>query len=423
MPQSSIHASLPSILRIGALAMLGTAILAGCKPKADQHGGMGGMPPPPVSVVAVQTQNLPVNYSYTGQAAGSREAEVRARVSGILLKRNYTEGAPVKAGQSLFTVDPAQFEAARARADAEVASAQARQSQAQRNMARIKPLVEAKAIAQKEWDDAVSAAQIAAADLKSAQARLTEARLNLGYTRVESPISGIASRARQSEGSLVSGPDVLLTTVTQVDPMYVHFGIPDREHLQLQKDVQAGRLTLPKDNAFEVEVALADGSAYEKAGKLNFSDVRIDPATGTSEARATVPNPGAVLRAGQFVRVTLKGAMRSNVIVVPQRAVMEGPQGKFVYVVTPDSKADARPVQAGDWTGDGWVINQGLKPGDKVIVDGVMKIGPGAPVSVVDPNAPKQPGAPAAGGDPAKGAVPDKGAPNKGAGDQPPAKQ
>lgn len=401
-------------LALLALAPAAAILLAGCEPHAQPH-GMGGMPPPAVATVTVQPQTVPVSFEYTGQLAGSREVEVRARVTGILLKRNYTEGALVKAGQSMYTIDPVPFRAAAARAEADVAAADARHAQAQRNMNRLKPLVEAKAIAQKEWDDAVSAEQIAAADVKAAKARLTEARLNVDYTRVEAPITGIASRSQQSEGTLVSGPNVLLTTVTQVDPIYVNFGIPDREQLRMQSDADAGRLKLPANNQFDVTVKLADGSTYGKTGKLNFADVRIDPATGTSQARAVVANPAGTLRSGQFVRVVLQGASRTNVIIVPQRAVLEGPQGKFVYVVTPEGKADIRPVEPGDWTGDGWVINKGLKAGDKVIVDGVMKIGPGAPVQASDVNAPQPaagaPGAPPAAGkaaEPAKGASPAK---------------
>jgi len=345
------------------------------------HGGPGGgMPPAEVNVTTVQPQTLPVTLEYTGQTAGSREVEVRARVTGILLKRNFVEGGAVKQGQSLFTIDPAPFEAAAARAEADVAAAEARVEQAQRNAARLKPLYAEKAVSQKEFDDAVSAEQIGAADLKSARARLVEARLNLGYTKVEAPVSGVTSRALSSEGTLVSGPNVLLTTVTQVDPIWVNFGIPDNEQAALQRDAETGRLSLPKN--FEVELRMADGSKYPRKGKLSFSDVRISPGTGTREARAELPNPDGALRPGQFVRVMLHGATRPNALTVPQRAVLEGPQGKFVYVVNEKSAAEARPVQAGEWSGDTWIITAGVKPGERVIIDGLLKLGPGAPVKI-----------------------------------------
>ncbi len=380
------------------LVVLSIALVAGCslsegqeKGAAGKKGGGpgGGMPPPEVAVVAVEAKSLSVAFEYTGQTSGSREAEVRARVGGILLKRNFTEGARVKKGQSLYSIDPAQFQAALARAEADVAAAEAREEQARRNAARLKPLYAEKAVSQKEYDDMVSAETIGGADLKAARARLAEARLNLGYTRVESPISGVASRSLRSEGSLISGPDMLLTTVIQVDPIWVVFGMPDNEQARLQKEVESGRLALPK-KGFEVTVRLADGSAHPQAGKLNFSDVRISPSTGTREARAELPNPKGELRPGEFVRVILSGAMRPNAITVPQRAVLEGPQGKFVYVVNEKSLAEARPVELGDWAGKDWVVASGLKPGERVIVDGVMRLGPGAPVRVAEPKEQKE---------------------------------
>ena len=363
-------------------------LLAACQPAGGPPGGgMGGMPPAEVSVVAVQPQSLPAAFEYVGQTAGSREVEVRARVSGILLSRNFREGGPVEKGQSLFTIDPAPFEVALARADADVAGADVRLAQAKRNAARLKPLYAEKAVSRKDYDDAVSAEAIGESELKAARARLAEARLNLGYTRVESPSAGIAGRAQRSEGSLVSGPDVLLTTVTQIDPIWVNFGIPDNESQKLNREAEAGRLVLPRDGKFEVSLKRGDGSVYARLGRLNFSDVRVSGATGTSEARAELPNPGGVLRPGQFVRVRLSGATRPHAIVVPQRAVLEGPQGKFVYVVNAESKAEPRPVEVGEWSGDAWIIVSGLKGGERVIVDGVMRIGPGAPVRVAEPGA------------------------------------
>jgi membrane fusion protein (multidrug efflux system) len=211
---------------------------------------------------------------------------------------------------------------------------------------------------------------------------VNEAKLNLGYTRVEAPISGMSSRAAVSEGTLVSGPNVLLTTVTQADPMYVIFGIPDRDRLAMRRDAEAGRLRLPQDGRFKASLKLADGTVYARTGTLDFTDVRVSTETGTSEARAELPNPDGALRAGEFARIVLEGAVRPSAMIAPQRSVLEGPQGKFVYVVNAESKAEPRPVEVGDWTADGWIINQGLKPGDRVIVDGVMKLGPGAPVTV-----------------------------------------
>ena len=376
------------------LAAVLCAVLAGCGQSGGQgHGAPGGaMPPQEVTVQTVAPESLPVTFEYVGQTVGSREVEVRARVTGILLKRNFTEGAAVKKGQSLFDIDPAPFEAVVARAEADVAAAQARLDQAARNAARMRPLYAEKAVSQKEFDDAVSSEAISLADTKAAKARLAEARLNLGYTKVESPLSGFASRSLRSEGTLVSGPDVLLTTVVQVDPIWVQFGIPDTEQGRLRKEVEAGRLKLPGNGSFEVTVQMADGTAHPRSGRLNFYDVRITPNTGTQEARAELPNPEGALRPGQFVRVFLKGATRPNAVKVPQRAVLEGPQGKFVYVVGDKGQAEVRPVEAGEWAGDSWIITSGLKTGERVILDGVMKLGPGAPVKVADAAKPEAPG-------------------------------
>lgn len=362
--------------------------------------------------MTVQPRTVPATFEYTGQTSGFREVEVRARVAGILLKRNFTEGALATQGQSLYSIDPAPFASALARAEADMAAAEARLAQARRNAVRLKPLYEAKAVSQKDHDDAVSAEQVADADLKSARARVVDARLNVDYTRVEAPISGITGRSLASEGTLVSGPAVLLTTVSQVDPIYVNFGISEAEHLKLRSESAAGRLLLPKGGKFDVSVKQADGSPYARTGKLGFSDVRISTVTGTSDARAELPNPEGVLRPGQFVHVTLSGASRPNAILVPQRAVLEGPGGKFVYVVNKENKAEPYPVVVGDWVGDAWMIHSGLAAGDQVIVDGVMKIGPGAPVRIADPNAAKGPTAgPTAGPAAGPAAGPPAGAP------------
>ncbi|HSU64135.1 MAG TPA: efflux RND transporter periplasmic adaptor subunit [Burkholderiales bacterium] len=378
------------VLRASFLAGLALA-LAACSPsngapdKGGHKGGPGaGMPPPEVTVATVAPQALPATFEYVGQTAGSREVDVRARVAGILLRRNFAEGAPVRQGQSLYTIDPAPFEAALARAEADVGAAEARFEQARKNAARLKPLYAEKAVSQKDYDDTVSAEEIGAADVKAARARLTEAKLNLSYTKVESPVSGITGRSLRQEGSLISGPDALLTTITKVDPIWVNFGIPDNEQAQIQREVQAGQLALPKDGNFEVALRLADGSMYGTTGRLNFTDVRVSAVTGTRETRAELPNPGGALKPGEFVRVVLRGATRPNAVTVPQRAVLEGPQGKFVYVVNEKSQAEPRPVEAGEWAGLSWIITSGLKPGERVIVDGVMRLGPGAPVRIAE---------------------------------------
>lgn len=389
----------------GLILSLTVAALAAC---GQSQGAPGGAPPPAqVEVVTVQPQTLPVVFEYTGQTQGSREVEVRARVTGILLKRNFNEGSPVREGQSLFTIDPVPFQTALARAEADEAAAKARLVQAERNISRMRPLADSGVVSKRDFDDAVAAEQVAAADVKAAAARVTEARLNLGYTRVLAPVSGLAASAPKSEGSLVSGPDVLLTTIVQVHPIRAVFGVPDAEHARIQADIKSRKLLLP-GGGFQVEVLSADGTPLARGGRVQFSEPLVNAATGTVRSQAELPNADNSLKPGQFVRVRLAGASRPDVVHVPQRAVMEGPQGKFVYVVAPSDKpemkgaevATPRPVQAGEWVdlpgGKSWVIREGLKGGERVITDGLMRIGPGAPVQVAQAQKPAGAGAPPA---------------------------
>lgn len=387
-------------VRAAAAAALLASALAACS-GGDQHGGFGGFPPALVTLLQVKAATVPVRFEYVGQTAGSKEAELRARVQGILERRTYREGGLVKAGQTMFVIDPKPYAAQFQQAEAQLA-------QARRLVERLKPLVGDKAVSQREYDDAVSAEETAAAGVKLAQARLTEARLNLSYTTVTAPVSGFASRAQKSEGSLVApGPDSLLTTVSQVDPLHVNFSVSENEKLRFDKLVAEGRLVLPdpKQGALEVTLRLADGTVFPRKGRLSFIDARINPATGSFDARAEIANPDGALHPGQFVRVQLNGAARPNAIVVPQRAVMDGPQGKFVYVAgkSPEGKDIAlpRPVTVGDWVEvDGtnqWIVESGLKPGDQVVVEGMAKIFPvptGAPIMLGPP-----PGAEAAKGE------------------------
>jgi membrane fusion protein (multidrug efflux system) len=374
---------------IAAAALM---VLSACQQSQSQ--APGGMPPPEVSAVVVQPRDLPATFEYVGQIAGVREVEVRPRVSGILERWNYQEGAKVAAGQSLFTIDPAPYRAALARAEAQLASTEASLAQSSRDAARLKPLFEAKAVSQKDHDDAVSSAQVASANVKAAQAAVTEAKLNLSYTRVEAPISGITSRALQSEGSLVQAQQSLLTTISQIDPIHVIFSFTETEHLKFTRAVEEGRLVLPKGGKFDVRLKLADGSEYTRAGKVDFTDVRVDPNTGTIEARAVVANPQGLLRPGQFARVVLAGGVRPAAIAIPQRAVLEGPGSKIVLTVNAQGIVEPRPVQVGDWSGEDWIVLGGLKAGDQVIVDGVVKARPGSPVKIAQVPAanPAQPG-------------------------------
>lgn len=400
----------------GMLLLLGSAlVISGCGKAPQQGGGFHGFPPAEVTLATIQPTSIPVSFEYVGQALGSKEVEVRARVGGILEKRLFKEGAPVKGGQTLFVIDPKPLEAQAASAEAELARTQAQLSQATREAARLKPLAEKKAIGQKEYDDAVSNSELAAASVKSSEAKLREARLNLGYTRVVAPISGFTSRATKSEGSLVSiGADSLLTTISQTDPIWVQFNVSENEKLSIDRAVAEKKLAWPNDATMDVIIKLADGATLPRKGRINFNDTRINPTTGTYETRAELPNKDNVLKPGQFVRVVLSGATRLNAVAVPQRAVMDGPQGKFVYVTGKDKDgkdiAQPRPVTLGDWTTGGetnlWIVESGLAAGDQVIVDGIAKLMPGAPI--------KLGGAPPAGGAAASGTVLPSNAPASG---------
>ncbi|MGE5339404.1 MAG: efflux RND transporter periplasmic adaptor subunit [Gemmatimonadota bacterium] len=395
MTKHSICPTPASVLSLRSLALVAVALVLTACGGGQPHGGFGGFPPAPVTLLEVKTATVPVRFEYVGQTAGSKEAEVRARVQGILEKRSYQEGGKVKAGQTLFVIDPKPYAAQAEQAAAALAQAQAQHAQARRNLERLKPLVADSAISRREYDDAVSNEETSAAAVKQAQARLTEARLNLSYTTVTAPVSGFASRAVKSEGSLVTpGQDSLLTTVSQVDPIYVNFSVAENEQLRITRAIADGTLKAPDaKQGYEVRVRLADGSVFPRKGRLEFIDPRINPATGSFDARASIPNADVALHPGQFVRVIVEGAQRPNAILVPQRAVMEGPQGKFVYVAAKSDKgqdiAQPRPVVVGDWVenGDGnqWIVESGLKPGDKVVIEGMGKIFPvpgGAPIVV-----------------------------------------
>ena len=399
-------------------------VLTACgNANSEDKGGKGGFPPAPVSVQEVKTTTVPIRFEYVGQTAGSKEAEVRARVQGILEKRTYQEGSKINAGQTLFILDSRPYAAQVQAAEADLARAQAQYSQAKRNFDRVKPLAGSNALSQREFDEATSGEESGAAAIKQAQAKLTEARLNLGYTRVTAPVTGWASRAQKSEGSLVSpGADSLLTTVSQLDPLYVNFSVSEAERLRLNKLVGSGELKAPNASdaagkvgdkspftGATVALKLSDGTIYDRKGRLTFVDPAINTATGSFDARAELPNADAALRPGQFVRVIVEGAMRPNTIVVPQRAVMDGPQGKFVFVTGKgqDGKTDValpRPVTLGEWVEvDGqqqWIVESGLKPGDVVVTEGTAKLFPipgGAPIMLGPPPGMEGKGGPQAG--------------------------
>ncbi len=385
--QNSYSRGFAGVTLIPALVvtLLSSVLLLGCGAGADtgaagQQAGPGGQPAV-VPVVEVTTQPLDLSYEYPAQIAGLREVEIRARVAGIIEQRLFEEGGRVKKGQSLYRLDNAPYQTALARALADENAARVRAAQAQRDFDRIQPLAESKAVSQAEIDNAQSALEIAKADVQVASAAVRAARLNLEYARVESPVNGFASRSLRSEGSLVSGPAELLTTVTQIDQVYVNFGFPEKDHASLRDGLANGSVTLPS-GALQVEVLDATGKPLGLKAKLGFRDIRVNSSTGTVDARAVLDNAKETLSPGQFVRVRVTGAQQQAAILLPQRAVLENPAGgKVVMTVGPESKVAPRPVDVAQWQGDQWVITSGLKAGEQVITDGFMKAPPGTPVT------------------------------------------
>lgn len=352
--------------------------------KEEKGGNPQGAAPPAaeVGVITLEPRDVPIENEYAGRTAGFREVEVRARVTGIVQKRTYVEGQRVKAGDILFRIDPAPFQVALARAQARLQDAQAQLRQAERDWARVSALFAENAISARERDSSQSTLDLARANLAAAATDVEAARIDLSYTRVEAPVSGITSLEVRSEGSLV-GPgaaDSLLTRITQLDPLYVNFSYPDTDALRQRESLSSGELTMVGGERLTAELRFGDGSVYGQQGHINFTDSSIDPTTGTVRARAVFPNPDASILPGQFVRIVPKGLVRKGAMLVPQAAVMQGPQGSFVYLVGEDSKAKVQPVQPGTTISSEWLIEEGLKAGDKVIVEGMIKVRPGAPV-------------------------------------------
>ncbi|MEJ2564449.1 MAG: efflux RND transporter periplasmic adaptor subunit [Gammaproteobacteria bacterium] len=366
------------------------AMLTGCGKNSEAAGGPGGgggMPPMPVTVVEAKPQQVPVLIEEVGQAEGSKDVEVHARVSGILTKQLFTEGDKVEAGATLFTIDPAPFEIALAQARAALEQSKANLKQAQREAKRLKPLVKEKAVSQKDLDDANTTLLRAQAALLAAKAQVRDAKLNLSYTKVTAPITGVTGRAEYSEGNLVTpgAATGLLTTMHIIDPIWVRFALSEAEARQLR---EAG-------NKATVKLVLSDGSTYAHTGKLNYTASTVNTTTGMVPMRAEFPNPESILLPGQFVRVQLAIGER-QAYLIPQAALAQNEHGQTLFTVTAKNTVAPRPVETDGWSGTDWVVTKGLNPGDKIIIDNLMKMRPGAPVM---PHAPGEgPGAAMGGG-------------------------
>ena len=340
-------------------------------------------PPPPAPEVVVQpveVRDSPVQAEFTGVVRGGEDVEVRARVVGFLQSMNYREGNPVTKGQLLFLIDPKPFEAVVAQARASVAEAKARHDRSMVQVTRLRPLAAKNAVSQQDLDNALASEEASLAGQGVEQAQLTKALLDLSYTRVTSPISGTAGNRLVDVGSFVGSPQpTVLTVVSSLDPVRFDFTISESEYLALARSAAAEGRTQPRSDAL-LELVLADGSTHAHKGRITVVGRGVSAETGTLPLQASFPNPGGVLRPGQFGRIRLPITTRKNAIVIPQRAVQEL-QGTYnVFVVGPDSVAQTREVKLANRIGSDWVVSEGLDPADRIVVEGIQKVRPGTKV-------------------------------------------
>src|SRR3954469_2602490 len=354
---------------------------------APQAAG-GGMPPPEVGVVRVAAGDVGIVTELPGRLEASRVAQVRARAAGIVLDRRFREGSDVRAGQVLYRIDPAPYAAASAGAQAALVKAQASQAKAASLVERYRPLVEANAISKQDYSDAVAAEKQAEADVASARAALRSAEINLGYASVTAPISGRIGRSLVTEGALVGqGEATPLAVIQQIDPLYVNFTQSATDVTNLRKALAEGRLKRAGGEGALVRIQLEDGSIHPQPGKLLFADLTVDQNTGQVTLRAEVPNRGAMLLPGMYVRVLIEQAKANNAILLPQQAVTRSPQGDTVMVVDAKGQVAPRAIKIGGSQDNQWIVMAGLTPGEQVVVDGFQKMRPGAPVKPVPWNA------------------------------------
>jgi membrane fusion protein (multidrug efflux system) len=366
--------SFAGAVKLTTIAVMVGLALSACGKKSDTAQAGGGMPAMPVSVIELKATSVPISAEAVAQTEGAKEVEIRPRVGGILLKKLFEEGAPIKAGQAMFLIDPVPFQIALSNAKAQLAQQQAHVEQTQREATRLDGLLASQSISKREADNAGSDSALARAALAQAEAGVREAQLNLSYTTVTSPLSGIAGRFEFSEGALVNANTSLLTTVSQISPIWARFSLSDSELAQL-----GGHLS--PSTVKEVALIMPNGKEYAAKGSLNFAASGIDPQLGTQQLRAAFENPDKSLLPGQFVRVRVTTGHKDGVFVVPQTSVLTNDQGKFVYVASDKNEATVKPITVGNWVGTDWVVLSGLEAGERVIVDNVIKLRPGAAVA------------------------------------------
>ena len=372
------------LLRLITILLLAVCVCS-CKKKAAAP----ERPPVGVTTVKVEPQTIPAVFEFVGFVESSHPVEIRARVEGYLDTIGYTEGSLVNAGDLLFQLDPKPFIATLESAKGFLAQNKAQQWRAEQDVKRLKPLYEQKAASQRDLDNAVAAQLAAEAAVYSSQAQVDTAQINLGYTTIRSPIKGLASKSIYREGSLITpGPHGLLTTVSVIDPIWINFNVSENMLLKEHEAVSKSQLIMPPKEEYDVQAVLGDGTVFPYLGKVSFAAPTLEQSTGTMLVRAVMPNPKGDLKPGQFVRVRVMGAKHPNAIVVPQEAVLQSSKGMSVFIVR-DGKAYPQNIAVGDWYQNQWIVTQGLKPGDEVVVEGGNKLTPGASVAILP--APKDP--------------------------------
>lgn len=379
------HPASPSRLRavaMGATLMMALALTACGDKKEDpakSQGAAAQAQPPEVGVVTVQLGSVPLVSDLPGRLEAYRTAQVRARAAGILQKRLFKEGSDVKAGQQLFQIDNTPYQANLQSAQASLAQAEANLVQAASTARRYKPLVEANAISKQDYDTAIANEKAAQAQVAAAKAGVTNANVNLGYATVTAPISGRIGRSLVTEGALVGqGEATQLATIQQINPLYVNLTQSSSDVLRLREALASGKLSSDGSNAAKVHVYTEDGKEYAHTGRMLFTDLTVDPTTGQVSVRAELPNPDGMLLPGMYVRVGLEQAQVDNAVLIPQQSVTRNEKGNFVMIVADDGSVAPRPVQISGSEGSNWIVSSGLKNGEKVMVDGIIKVGMGA---------------------------------------------
>ncbi len=368
----------PAVHLVWALFCAGLLFeLTGCGKKKPP-------PPPPPPVVLVMTvtpRNVPIYKEWVGTLEGNVNAEIRAQITGYLLTRNYQEGSEVSQGQLLFEIDPRPFEAVLEQANSKLAQDQAQEQKTRWDVERYAPLAKENAISQQEYNDAVQSNRAAQALVKADEAAVRAAQVNLGFTRITSPIDGLAGVAQAQIGDLVGPTGPVLTTVSTIDPMRVYFNVSEQEYLAYRRQYTNVAERAEHERTVELQLILADGSVYPLPGHFAFAGREVNPTTGTIQLVGLFPNPTFVLRPGQFARVRAETEIRTGALLVPQRAVTELQGSYQVAAVDAENRVRIQPVKVGQQAGSDWIIDQGLKPGDRVIVEGAEKVKPGMRVN------------------------------------------